>query len=225
MIIDNVRALEADGALRLDPESSCILDAYPYSAVPTKHTVQLEGGPKLYCMCAIDVFYVPFLTESDVSIESRCQCCDSVIHIGVESGAITEVDPSATAVWDSAATYDCPLTNFFCSKEHLELWLKDHPEEPGKQIVLTMALERGRTAAARIRRGLEEPQPAESRAVNRESTITCPHCHGQRTEVMPLDACVFFYECTGCGALLKPQPGDCCVFCSYGSVPCPPVQN
>jgi hypothetical protein len=24
--------------------------------------------------------------------------------------------------------------------------------------------------------------------------------------------------------LLKPKPGDCCVFCSYGSVACPPVQ-
>jgi hypothetical protein len=28
----------------------------------------------------------------------------------------------------------------------------------------------------------------------------------------------------GCGTRLKPKPGDCCVFCSYGSVPCPPIQ-
>ena len=34
----------------------------------------------------------------------------------------------------------------------------------------------------------------------------------------------FFYMCTGCGAMLRPKPGDCCVFCSYGSVPCPPIQ-
>src|SRR6185312_9837000 len=40
---------------------------------------------------------------------------------------------------------------------------------------------------------------------------------------MPTDACQYFYDCKGCGALLKPLPGDCCVFCSYGSVPCPPV--
>jgi len=57
-----------------------------------------------------------------------------------------------------------------------------------------------------------------------ESVITCPHCGARATEQMPLDACVFFYECAGCGARLKPKPGDCCVFCSYGSVPCPPVQ-
>ncbi len=41
---------------------------------------------------------------------------------------------------------------------------------------------------------------------------------------MPTDACLFYYECPNCKALLRPNPGDCCVFCSFGSVPCPPVQ-
>lgn len=41
---------------------------------------------------------------------------------------------------------------------------------------------------------------------------------------MPTDACLYFHDCTMCGALLKPKAGDCCVFCSYGTVPCPPVQ-
>jgi hypothetical protein len=57
------------------------------------------------------------------------------------------------------------------------------------------------------------------------STITCPHCAHQATERMPDDACQFFYVCQGCGARLKPLPGDCCVFCSYGNVPCPPIQQ
>jgi hypothetical protein len=57
-----------------------------------------------------------------------------------------------------------------------------------------------------------------------ESVITCPKCQHQATEPMPLDACVFFYECKGCGTLLRPLEGDCCVFCSYGSKPCPPIQ-
>lgn len=58
-----------------------------------------------------------------------------------------------------------------------------------------------------------------------ESVITCPQCGGRRAEEMPVDACLFFYECTQCGALLRPRQGDCCVFCSYGSVPCPPKQQ
>jgi hypothetical protein len=57
-----------------------------------------------------------------------------------------------------------------------------------------------------------------------DAVITCPHCHTVRTERMPIDACVIAYECTGCSTRLRPKPGDCCVFCSYASVPCPPVQ-
>ena len=41
---------------------------------------------------------------------------------------------------------------------------------------------------------------------------------------MPTDACQFFYDCRGCGERLKPKAGDCCVFCSYGTMPCPPIQ-
>jgi Membrane transport protein MerF len=58
-----------------------------------------------------------------------------------------------------------------------------------------------------------------------QSTITCPHCGHQQTETMPTDSCLFFYDCKGCAELLKPKQGDCCVFCSYGTVPCPPVQE
>ena len=56
------------------------------------------------------------------------------------------------------------------------------------------------------------------------SVITCPHCHQETAETMPTDACQWFYQCPQCGERLKPKPGDCCVFCSYGSVPCPPIQ-
>jgi hypothetical protein len=60
--------------------------------------------------------------------------------------------------------------------------------------------------------------------IAQESVITCPQCGHRKAERMPADACQWFYECAACRALLKPKPGDCCVFCSYGSVPCPPVQ-
>ena len=58
-----------------------------------------------------------------------------------------------------------------------------------------------------------------------ESAITCPQCGHASIETMPTDACQYFYDCKGCGALLKPRAGDCCVFCSYGSEPCPPIQR
>jgi len=61
-------------------------------------------------------------------------------------------------------------------------------------------------------------------SINYQSHITCPQCGHEKEETMPANACRFFYECEQCHALLKPQKGDCCVFCSYGSVKCPPVQ-
>jgi hypothetical protein len=61
-------------------------------------------------------------------------------------------------------------------------------------------------------------------AVILESVITCPYCATAKSETMPTDACRFFYQCTGCGVRLRPKAGDCCVFCSFGSVPCPPMQ-
>ncbi len=57
------------------------------------------------------------------------------------------------------------------------------------------------------------------------STICCPNCGHKATEEMPTDACTYFYECKGCKTRLKPLPGDCCVFCSYGTVKCPPIQQ
>jgi hypothetical protein len=57
------------------------------------------------------------------------------------------------------------------------------------------------------------------------SVITCPKCGHRQPETMPTDACQHFYECLRCRALLKPKPGDCCVFCSYGTVKCPPMQK
>ncbi|CAN5690501.1 hypothetical protein BH23GEM9_BH23GEM9_14550 [soil metagenome] len=57
------------------------------------------------------------------------------------------------------------------------------------------------------------------------SIIECPHCGAKTKEQMPTDACVYFLECPACKALFQPEAGDCCVFCSYGSVPCPPVQD
>ena len=46
------------------------------------------------------------------------------------------------------------------------------------------------------------------------SVLTCPNCGQESRELMPTDACLFFFDCPACGKRLKPKPGDCCVFCS-----------
>lgn len=56
------------------------------------------------------------------------------------------------------------------------------------------------------------------------SVVTCPQCGHEKRERMPTNACQFYYDCKGCGELLRPKEGDCCVYCSYGTTKCPPIQ-
>jgi hypothetical protein len=46
------------------------------------------------------------------------------------------------------------------------------------------------------------------------STLTCLDCGHVETKTMPTDARQFFYDCKGYGVVLKPKPGDCCLYCS-----------
>src|SRR3546814_13103352 len=62
-------------------------------------------------------------------------------------------------------------------------------------------------------------------SVQLESILTCPKCGAATSETMPTNACHWFHECAACHEVLQPLPGDCCVFCSYGTVKCPPIQQ
>ncbi|HEA64926.1 MAG TPA: hypothetical protein ENI02_02155 [Candidatus Aminicenantes bacterium] len=58
-----------------------------------------------------------------------------------------------------------------------------------------------------------------------KSIIKCPKCGFEKEERMPADMCRISYECPNCKTNLTPKQGDCCIFCSYGSVKCPPKQK
>jgi len=62
-------------------------------------------------------------------------------------------------------------------------------------------------------------------AVRLNATITCPRCKYTERMAMPVNACQRYYRCAGCARLIKPRPGDCCVFCSYADTSCPPMQE
>jgi hypothetical protein len=59
------------------------------------------------------------------------------------------------------------------------------------------------------------------------SVITCPVCQHAKNERMPSDACQRAYKCERCGHQMQSVKRDTCgcVFCLYGSVPCPPCQS
>lgn len=68
--------------------------------------------------------------------------------------------------------------------------------------------------------------PDRSAAGERPATevgfLTCPRCGSEAPARMPDDACVVRWTCPACASEVRPRTGDCCVFCSYGSRPCPP---
>ena len=47
-----------------------------------------------------------------------------------------------------------------------------------------------------------------------KSVIKCPYCVFEKEETMPLNYCQILYECTNCGAQIRPKEGSCCVYCS-----------
>ena len=69
--------------------------------------------------------------------------------------------------------------------------------------------------------GPEDALSSADKAAGLRPDLACGH---RETETMPTNACQWFYDCKGCGDVLRPKPGDCCVYCSYGTVPCPPIQ-
>lgn len=62
-------------------------------------------------------------------------------------------------------------------------------------------------------------------AVISRANLTCSECGHVECLEMPQDQCIFFHECTYCKAVLRPKEGDCCVFCSFADVACPPIQQ
>ena len=72
---------------------------------------------------------------------------------------------------------------------------------------------------------LEIDVKVEEELIILKSEITCPHCGYEKMETMPVDSCECYYDCESCSELLEPRVGECCVYCSYGSVDCPATQE
>jgi hypothetical protein len=72
---------------------------------------------------------------------------------------------------------------------------------------------------------LDNLENSEAAVLKMQSTLTCPKCQHQSTEVMQENACKVFHKCSSCSEMVKPKSKECCVFCSYGSVKCPSKQK
>jgi hypothetical protein len=144
----------------IDLVDGVLRTAYPLSAVPTRHRLQV-GSAAAYANCAVDALAVPFLVDEPVGIESACAQCGEPITLRMRGGTVLAAEPPAPTVWYAAAECceagpavltRCPYINFFCDTAHAAAWAQAHPERRGAVLALTGAVASARERFASVAR-------------------------------------------------------------------------
>jgi hypothetical protein len=147
------RAAEAHGAtaeavlaslhnadvIRLDPARQ-VRVAYPFSAVPTRHRVQLAGGVEVWAMCAIDALGMPAMLGVDAVITSADPGSGGLVTVTIGDGrsswhpATAVVFMSAAAGNGPSADFSCADINFFTSEASAVSWVRANPQLRGEVL-------------------------------------------------------------------------------------------
>jgi len=104
-----------------DPATAQLLGAYPFSAIPRRHKVQLDGGPTVEAYCAIDALGIPAMLNRDVVISSQDPQTDQPIRITVTNGQASWRPDEAVLLLGSdrscgaSACSRCPYITFHSS--------------------------------------------------------------------------------------------------------------
>ena len=154
-------ALHAEDFLQL--ADGQIRAAYPFSAVPTAHLVDIDGGPRLYAMCAIDALGVAAMLDVPVTITSADPRTGDPVTVTVAAGGRTATwhPPSAVVFCGrqvssdrrgacaggpgipAAADVTCGYVNFFTSAATATAWSGAHPQAAGEVLDQAAALRLG----------------------------------------------------------------------------------
>jgi hypothetical protein len=156
--------LHAGDFLRLD-DGGNIGVAYPFSAGPTPHVVQIVGGPRVFSMCAVDALGIAAMLGTDTVITSSDPASGEEVTVTVPADGGKAIWAPASAVVFAgqrsdcgpcpdpapglgagavAADVCCGYVNFFASRKSAAAWAGTHPEVTGKILRQTEALRLGR---------------------------------------------------------------------------------
>jgi len=116
-----------------------ITAAYPFSAVPTRHRVQISGKATVFAMCAIDALGISAMTGRPVVIKSAdpSTCEPVTVHA---DGAASTWNPATAVVYvgrtggqcaGPSASVCCGYMNFFATRAAASAWAASHPEITG----------------------------------------------------------------------------------------------
>lgn len=134
-----LKRLHEQDVIRLDPDGK-IRAVYPFSAVPTRHHVQLADGPRVDAMCVIDALGIPAMLGTDAVITTTAPDSGQPITVTVDQGRAVW-DPATAVVFVGAragngpsADFCCDYLNAFTDRAAGQAWVAAHPDVPGDLV-------------------------------------------------------------------------------------------
>jgi hypothetical protein len=150
---DTARVLAelADGDFLCFDRAGRISAAYPFSAAPTPHEVQIEGGASACAMGAIDALGMARMLRTSVAIQSTDPATDEAVTVTVSdrgavwhpATAVVFVGRTASGCAGPSAAVCCEYINFFARYSAAAAWAAVHPEVTGGILSQDRALEVG----------------------------------------------------------------------------------
>lgn len=161
--------LHEEDFLRLD-DAGQVRAAYPFSAVPTPHLVQIEKGPQVYAMCAVDALGIAAMLGAGTRITSADPHTGEPVTVTVQAGGQqARWEPAAAVVFAGrvapgrcagpgpviAAGVSCGHTSLFTSWPGAAAWARAHPQVTGQILEQAAALQLGTQIFGPVLRGAE----------------------------------------------------------------------
>lgn len=152
-----------------------VVVAYPFSARATRHRVDIDDGRRLWAMCAIDAFAIPFLLGRPAAIHAREPDTDRPVGVTIDPGSATiRSDPTAATVVAAragggrVADCACPYINLFASRPAAERWL-DVPGRRGTMLSISDAAAAARAIFGAVSELLMMPSATHPNASGRQA--------------------------------------------------------
>ncbi len=122
-----VERLVGRGLMTVD-DADRVNGSHGLSLVPSDHSLTFDVSER-YVWCAVDAVGIPAALGVDAQIASRCFHCGAPVALTIREGE--PVGPTADslrigigAAGSSGKVIEdvCPTINFFCSRQHAQVW-------------------------------------------------------------------------------------------------------
>lgn len=146
------------GGVVFVPGTEDILKMVPFSNVPTRHAITIDGESKWYAGCAGESCSMDGLFPGKIiNIDSVCLDCWEPIRLQIKDRKLLALEPSTAVLhwgmhpakfrenWVTA----CDSINFFVSKDHVAAWERAVPQKRGVVMPIEVALRQVDDLAAR----------------------------------------------------------------------------